>query len=153
MIEVIIPEDFLIMFNCGLVHCGTPSWFISRGEYSKNTRALFTIIEWDFNLTHEITFQKKNQLCTIDKCDLCINDKFATNEDNGPVIDLRNLKNCNAKINEKNKTGKYDIINGNLDLLGWEVSKSSMVMGDIYDESLAMNIKDNWIRQVLAETC
>ena len=136
MIEFIIPEYFSIMFNCGLVHCGTSSWFISRGEYSKNKRVLFTIIEWNFNLTHEITVQKKNQLCTIDKCDLCINDKFATNEDNGPVIDIRNLKNCNAKINEKNKTGKCDIINGNLDLLGWKVSKSSMVMGDVYMTNL-----------------
>ena len=66
---------------------------------------------------------------------------------------IRNSRKCNAKINDNNTTGKYDIINGNLDLLGWEVSKSSMVMGDIYDESLAINIKDNWIRQVLAETC
>ena len=25
MIEVVIPENCFIMFNCGLVHCGTPS--------------------------------------------------------------------------------------------------------------------------------
>ena len=49
MIEVIIPEDFLIMFNCGLVHCGTSSWFISRGEHFKNASAFFTIVERDFN--------------------------------------------------------------------------------------------------------
>ena len=68
IIEVIIPEDCFIMFKCDLVHCGTPSWFISRGEHSKNTRALFTIVERDFNLTHEITIQKETQLCTIDAC-------------------------------------------------------------------------------------
>ena len=45
MIEVIIPEDCFIMFSCGLVYCGTPSWFINRGEYGKNTRAFFTIVE------------------------------------------------------------------------------------------------------------
>ena len=42
MIEVIIPEDCFILFSCGLVHCGTPSWFIDRGEYGKNTRAFFS---------------------------------------------------------------------------------------------------------------
>ena len=59
MIKVIIPEDCFIMFNCGLVHCGTPSWFINRDEYGKSTRAFFTIVERDFFLTHEITVQKK----------------------------------------------------------------------------------------------
>ena len=72
MIEVIIPEDFFIMFSCGLVHCGTPSWFINRGEYGRNTRVFCTIIERDFFLTNEITVQKKNLLCNIDTCDLCI---------------------------------------------------------------------------------
>ena len=55
MIEVIIPEDCFIMFHCCLVHCGTPSWFISKGEYSSNTRNFFTIVENDFNFTNEIT--------------------------------------------------------------------------------------------------
>ena len=32
MIEVINPEDCVIMFHCGLTHCGTPSWFISKCE-------------------------------------------------------------------------------------------------------------------------
>ena len=82
MIDVIIPEDCFIMFNCSLVHYGTPSWFINRGEYSKNTRVFFTIIERDLYLTHEITVQNKNQFCTIDACDLCINHKFTTNDYN-----------------------------------------------------------------------
>ena len=72
-------------------------------------------------MNNEITFQKKNLLYNIDTCDLCINNKFATNEDNGPLIDLRNSRKCNAKINDKNIAGKYYIINGNLDLLGWVV--------------------------------
>ena len=75
-------------------------------------------------------------LCNIDTCDLCINKKFETNEDNGPLIDLRNSRKCNAKINDNNTKGKYDIINGNLNTLGWLVLKSCMVMGDTYDESL-----------------
>ena len=45
MIEVIIPEDCFIMFNCSLVHCGTPSWFISRGEYSSNTRDFLQLLK------------------------------------------------------------------------------------------------------------
>ena len=59
MIEFIIPKDCFIMFSCGLVHCGTPSWFINRGEYGKNTRAFFTIVEKYFFLINEITVQKK----------------------------------------------------------------------------------------------
>ena len=59
IIEIIIPEDYFIMFHCSLVHFGTPSWFISRGEYSSNTRAFFTIVEKYFNLNHDITVQKK----------------------------------------------------------------------------------------------
>ena len=92
MIEFIIPEDCFIMSNRGLVDCGTPSWFINIGEYGKNTRAFFTIIERDIFLTHDITVQKKNQLCNIDTCDLCFNKKFATNEDNGPLHSNLGLK-------------------------------------------------------------
>ena len=61
---------------------------------------------------------------------------FAKNEVNSPLIDLRNSKKCNAKINDNNTTGKYNIINGNLYTLKWVVLKSSMVMGDTYDEYL-----------------
>ena len=45
MIKVIIPEYFFIKFSCGLVHCGTPSWFIDRGEYSKNIRAFLQLLK------------------------------------------------------------------------------------------------------------
>ena len=45
IIEIIIPEDYFIMFHCSLVHFGTPSWFISRGEYSSNTRAFLQLLK------------------------------------------------------------------------------------------------------------
>ena len=112
MIEVIIPEDCFIMFSCGLIYCDTPSWFIERGEYGKNTRAFFTIVEKYFFLTNEITIQKKNLLCNIDTCDLCINNKFATNGDNGKLIDSRSSRKCNAKINDNNITGNIILLIG-----------------------------------------
>ena len=112
MIQVIVPEDFIIMFSCGLVHCGTPSWFIDRGEYVKNTRAYFTIVEKCFFLMNKITVKKKNLLCNTDTCDLCNNNKFATNEDNCPLIDLRNSRKCNAKINNNNTTENLILLMG-----------------------------------------
>ena len=80
MIEVINPEDCFIMFHGGLVHCGTPSWFISICEYSSNTRAFFIIVENDFNSTNETTVQMDIQLCSFETCDVCNNNKFATME-------------------------------------------------------------------------
>ena len=100
------------MFKCGLVHCGTPSWFINRDEYGKSTRAFFTIVERDFFLTNKITVQKKNLLCSTDTCDLCINKKFAPNEDNSQLIDPRNSRKCNAKINDNNTTGNMILLIG-----------------------------------------
>ena len=44
-IEVIILDNCFVIFHCGFVHCGTPSWFICNGEYSSNTRLFFTIVE------------------------------------------------------------------------------------------------------------
>ena len=85
------------MFSCGLVHCGTPSWFINRGEYGKNTRVFFTIVEKDF-LNNEITVQKKNLLCKTESCNLCINNKYATNEVKGPLIGLRNSKKVMQRL-------------------------------------------------------
>ena len=70
-------------------------------------------------MTNEITVQKKNLLCDTDSCNLCINNKLTTNEDNGPLIDLGKSRKCYAKINHNNTTGKFDIINGNLNTLGW----------------------------------
>ena len=125
------------MFHCGLVRCGTLSWFISRGEYSSNTRAFFTIAKNNFNLKNKITVQMDNQLCSIETCDVCNNDKFATVEQNGPLTDLRKLKKSNTKINDNQKRARYDILNGNLNLLGWVVLKSNMVMVEKYDKTLA----------------
>ena len=40
---------------------------------------------------------------------------------NNLLIDLKNSRKCNAKINDNNTTRKYDIINGNLNKLGWVI--------------------------------
>ena len=153
MIEVIIPEDCFIMFSCGFVHCGTPSQLIDKGAHGKNTKAFFTIVEKEFFLTNEITIQKKNLLCNTDSCILCINNNFTTNEDNDPLIDLRNSKKCNAKINDNNTTGKFDIVNGNLNTLRWVILKSSMAMGDTYNEYFSrLNIiesEDNYWQKLV----
>ena len=53
------------------------------------------------------------------------------------MIDSRKLRKSNAKINDNQKTGKYDILNGNLNLLGYVVLKSNMVMREKYDETSA----------------
>ena len=136
-IELIIPENCFIMFHCGLVHCGTPSWFICKGDYSPNTRLFFTIVEKEYNLEHEYTHQMETHLCNIDKCDVCKNNVYSTNEEHGPLIDLRKLKRSSAKINKNETDGKFHIINGNLNLLGWVVLKSKKVIDDTYDIALA----------------
>ena len=53
------------------------------------------------------------------------------------MIDLRKLKSSNTKINEKQTAGKFHIINGNLNLLGWVVLKSNIIVADKYDIALA----------------
>ena len=70
----------------------------------KNTRVFFTIVDKYFFLINEITVQMKHLLCNTDSCNLCINNKYATYEDNGQLIDLRNSKKSNAKINDNNTT-------------------------------------------------
>ena len=79
-IEVIIPENCFIIFHCGLVHCGTPSWFISNGEYSSNTKLFFTIVEKEYNIEHEYTHQMDSFLCKLDQCEVCKENKYSTNE-------------------------------------------------------------------------
>ena len=63
-------------------------------------------------MTNEITVQKRNLLCNTDSCNTCINHKFATNEDNGSLIDLRNSKKYTAKINDKNTTKNMILLIG-----------------------------------------
>ena len=70
-IEVIIPENYFIMFHCGLVHCGTPSWFICNGEYSSNIRLFFTIVEKKYNLEYKTIHQMEQELCLKEICDVC----------------------------------------------------------------------------------
>ena len=59
-------------------------------------------------------------------CVIIIN--VATAEQNGLLINLRRLGKSNAKINDNQKIGKCDILNGDLNLLGWAVLKSNMVL-------------------------
>ena len=59
------------------------------------------------------------------------------------MIDLRLLRKYNVKINEKQKKAKYNIINCNLNLLGWVVLKYDIVMEDKYDIALAILNKIN----------
>ena len=53
------------------------------------------------------------------------------------MVDLRKLKRSSAKINKNKKDDKFNIINGNLNLLGWVVLKSKNVIADKYNISLA----------------
>ena len=78
----------------------------------------FTIVEKDCNVQHEYTHQMDIFLCNLDKCDVCKENTYSTNEKNGPLIDLRKLKRLSTKINENQKDGKFHIINRNLNLLG-----------------------------------
>ena len=48
MIEVIVQINCFIPFNYDLVHYDTPSWSIDKGEHFTNTRALFTIVEMNY---------------------------------------------------------------------------------------------------------
>ena len=134
MIVVVIPVNCFILFHYGLVHCGTLSWFANKGEYHSNTRAFFTIVEKLFKLDNEITVQLEDQVCSIEICDVCSNNKYATIEDNDHFIDFRSIKNSHAKINEKKD--KYHLINGHLNLLGLVVLESDILMEDKYDISL-----------------
>ena len=59
------------MFHCGLVHCGTPPWYISNDEYSFNTRLFFIFVEKDYNVEHEYTHQMDSFLCKLDQCEVC----------------------------------------------------------------------------------
>ena len=77
------------MFQCGLIHCETSSWFIRRGGYSSNIRTFFTIFEQNFNLRHEIILLMDNDFCSMNTCDVCQNNKFTIDLENGPLIDLK----------------------------------------------------------------
>ena len=63
----------------------------------------FTIVEKDCNVQHEYTHQMDIFLCNLDKCDVCKENTYSTNEKHGPLIDLRNLKRSSVKINKNKK--------------------------------------------------
>ena len=152
MVEVIIPKNCFIMFHCGLVYCRTPSWFISRGEHSSYTRSCFTIIEKYFNLRNKNAVQMENKFFSTEICDVCNNKTYGNMEGNGPLGDLWLVKKVNANINENQEKGKFNIINGNLNLLGWVVLKSDIVVADKYDLALAklsiLNTENHWQKLV-----
>ena len=52
-----------------------------------------------FNLRNKITIQIDNELCSMETCYVCRNDKYETIK-NGPLIGLRLVRKCNAKTNE-----------------------------------------------------
>ena len=91
------------------------------------------IVEKDFNLEYETTHHMEQHLCLKKIHDVCKENKYSSKEKNGPLIDLRELKRSNAKINEKQIEGKFHIINGNGNLLGWVILKSNIVVVDKYD--------------------
>ena len=45
----------------------------------------------------------ETHLCNIDKCDVCKNNVYSTNEEHGSLIDLRKLKRSVAKINKNER--------------------------------------------------
>ena len=73
-------------------------------------------------------------------------------EGNGPLSDLWLVKKVNANINENKEKGKFNIINGNLNLLGWVVLKSNIFVADKYDLALAklsiLNTENHWQKLV-----
>ena len=79
----------------------------------------------------------EQHLCLKKIHDVCKENKYSSKEKNGPLIDLRELKRSNAKINEKQIEGKFHIINGNLNLLGWVVLKSNILVAYKYHIALA----------------
>ena len=102
-IEVIIPKNCFILFHCGLVHCGTLSWYISNGEYSSNTISFFSIIEKEYHVEHEYTHHMDSFLCKLDQYEVCKEKIYSNNEKYCPLIDLRKIKRSSAKINENQK--------------------------------------------------
>ena len=68
------------MFHCGLVHYGTPYWFICNGEFSSNTRLLFPIVEKYSNLNYETNHQMETNLCTMEKCNDCNENEYGSKE-------------------------------------------------------------------------
>ena len=71
MVEIIILVNRFILFHRGLVHCGTLSWYIDKGEYYSNTRAFFHIVETSYEVRNKVIVQLKDQLCNSNKYNVC----------------------------------------------------------------------------------
>ena len=88
MIEVVIPEKnynvslwSYTLWNIIMVH--QERWIFFKYEN------IFTIVEQNFNLRHEIILLVVNEFCSMNKCDVCQNNKFTTDLENSPLIDLK----------------------------------------------------------------
>ena len=53
-IEIIFLINFFILFHSVFVDCGIPSWYINKGDYHTNTRALFFIVEKYYHIDSEV---------------------------------------------------------------------------------------------------
>ena len=94
MINIIIPNNYFILFHCTLVHCGSPSWFIKSGSYHSNTRSFFTVVENSYNRVNERTeIILPEQFCNLETCSVCSNNKYGMVANKYPLIDTRNIKN------------------------------------------------------------
>ena len=46
----------------------------------------------------------ENQICSMEICDVCTNNKYGTIKDNNPLIVLRLVRKSNVKIDENQKS-------------------------------------------------
>ena len=111
------------MFGCDLVHFGTPSWFINRGEYENTQEHFLPLLKSQF--------RSKNLLCKIESCNLCINNKYTTNEDNGPLIDLRNSKKLMQRLMIIILQEKYYLKRGEFNIARTELPRSNSITNEI----------------------
>ena len=90
MIEVIISEDFLF--------CLVVILYILVHHHGSLIEVNMENTQEHFLPLLKSQFRSKNLLCKTESCNLCINNKYTTNEDNGPLIDLRNSKKLMQRL-------------------------------------------------------
>ena len=148
MINIVIPKNFFILFQCALVHCGYPSWFIQSGSYHPNTRSFFTIVETSYNVVNKrIGIILPDQFCNLETCSVFSNNKYGMVANNCPLIDTRNIKSS------KELQGS-DIVLGNLNLLGWVILKLDSKFNKVLNEPLAKlcDVDENGYSERLVNT-
>ena len=109
----------------GVVHYGYPSWFIKSGSYHPNTRSFFTIVENSYNVVNERTeIILREHFYNLERCSVCT----VTNKCS--LIDSR-------IINFYKELQEYDVVLGDLNLLGWVILKYDSKFNKILNEPLA----------------